>query len=131
MRRIDHVLEPANVRAAYRMEFRPYVISLCAHVESALHWLHYGRSGTGVAIGFDGAAIQRKPFDFFKVIYDPTEQRAIVDAVIESTATCLHQNVTKLSGSEVDDLIDVAAHIAAARLSAVSAHEEPGVCRGR
>jgi hypothetical protein len=118
--RIGHLLEPGNVRQAFRMEFSPYIISFCARVDSALHWLHYGRSGTGVAIGFDSKSVQRKPFDLFKVVYDEREQRTLVDTVMESTATCLQQNLPKVTGSEVTDLIDVAAHIASARLWAVA-----------
>ena len=40
---------------------RAYVASMAPHcggTEEAPHWLHYGRSGTGVAIGFETAALK-------------------------------------------------------------------------
>ena len=37
---------------------RAYVASFCGGTEEAIHWLHYGRSGTGVAIGFETAALK-------------------------------------------------------------------------
>lgn len=37
-------------------DVRVYVTSFC-ETEQAQHWLHYGRSGTGVAIGFDCDAL--------------------------------------------------------------------------
>ena len=33
-------------------DYRTYVASLCAE-DVAVHWMHHGRSGTGVALVFD------------------------------------------------------------------------------
>lgn len=49
VRSVSPLLELANVPAKYQIELHAYVISFCARVDRALHWLHYGRSGTGVA----------------------------------------------------------------------------------
>jgi hypothetical protein len=116
---IGHFLDTSNVRAEYQLELRAYVISFCARVDLALHWLHYGRSGTGVAVGFDGTAVQRPPFDLFQVTYDPEEQHAIVNSVIEGTAECLQRSLANVSVAERDALIEVAATAAAGRLRAV------------
>lgn len=120
VRMIGPFLELSNVPVEYQIELRAYVISFCARVDRALHWLHYGRSGTGVAIGFDAGTVQKRPFDLIKVVYDPAEQRAIIDAVIEAMGECLLRNLPNFTGTQRDDLIAVAAHIAAARLRAVT-----------
>lgn len=38
-------------------EQKHYVTSFCGGKDHALHWLHYGRAGTGVALGFDAQAL--------------------------------------------------------------------------
>ena len=49
---------------------RAYVVSFCATRE-AIHWLHYGRSGTGVALKFDGHALREvEHFKLCPIIYD-------------------------------------------------------------
>jgi len=116
VRSIGRLLDLSNVPAAYRMELRAYVISFCARDDNALHWLHYGRSGAGVAIVFDGSALERAPFDLVKVVYTAAEQHALIESVIEATASCLSRNVSKFRGAEGDALVEVAANIAAARL---------------
>jgi hypothetical protein len=35
------------------MAFHAYVISFCSRTDRSVHWLHYGRQGTGFALGFD------------------------------------------------------------------------------
>ena len=116
----SRLLDPANVRQAYRLEWRAYVISFCASVDNVLHWLHYGRSGTGVAIGFDATAVRRAPFDLFKVVYDRAEQDRLVASVIQGTAGALEHCLVDLEAAEGDALKEVAAHIAAGRLWALA-----------
>lgn len=120
VRMVGPLLEIANVPPQYEIELRAYVISFCSRVDRALHWLHYGRSGTGVAIGFETRTVQKRPFDLIKVVYDPAEQHAIIDAVIEATGQYLAHNLPHFTGAERDDLIAVAAQITAARLRAIA-----------
>src|SRR5262245_27640205 len=40
-------LDPAEADSVFRVEWRPFVVSFCERVDLAVHWLHYGRDGTG------------------------------------------------------------------------------------
>lgn len=129
VRSIGPLLDLSNVPSHIQIELRAYVISFCARADRALHWLHYGRSGTGAAIEFDAIGVQKSPFDLVKVIYDTTEQAALVDSVISATATCLAKHLLTVQEAERDELVKVAAHIAAARLRAVaSLMKHPAYC---
>lgn len=65
-----------------RRDYRAYVCSFCGAAE-AVHWLHYGRSGTGVAVGFDSIGLYAvNQFALSSVIYDLKEQDTLLSAVI-------------------------------------------------
>jgi hypothetical protein len=102
---------PEKSPSAIRVAVRPYIISLCARSDQAIHWLHYGRSGSGAAIGLNSQAIQREPFDLFPVIYDPGEQKKLVRRVIE----IVFNTALRLTPSVPEDdrltLWQVAAHM--------------------
>jgi hypothetical protein len=82
-----------------------YVISFCARSDTALHWLHYGRSGVGAAIGFNAAEVQRTPYRLCPVLYDRDRQiewcRTIVAALDQALVTALGQ----IPGDENRDLL--------------------------
>lgn len=63
-------------------DFRANVVSFCGADDEAIHWLHYGRSGTGVAIGVDGCALQVEQFALCPVIYDQKEQDEYLFALL-------------------------------------------------
>lgn len=64
-------------------DFKAYVCSFCGGAEAA-HWLHYGRLGTGVAIGFDSQSLwQVGRFMLHQVLYEREEQRALMAAAVE------------------------------------------------
>jgi hypothetical protein len=65
-------------------ESRAYVVSFCANLNLAGQWLHYGRSGSGVAVGFHGDRLEQRPFALFRVLYDRAEQVRLIASVIES-----------------------------------------------
>jgi hypothetical protein len=86
-------LDPSDESRAIQIEWRVYVVSFCANAHSALHWLHYGRSGTGVAVGFDATRIDAPGFELLPVIYEQTEQdvrlRALLEGAWQRTAEAL------------------------------------------
>ena len=77
-----------------RQAWRVYVISFCATSETALPWLHYGRSGSGVAIGFNSEALDARTkesaYRLCPVLYDQDTQikwlRSIVTTVDDALA---------------------------------------------
>jgi hypothetical protein len=62
---------------------RVFVCSFCAAREAA-QWLHYGRSGTGIAIGFASDELYRldSTFYLYQVRYDRTEQHRLISAIL-------------------------------------------------
>jgi hypothetical protein len=61
---------------------RAYVVSFCGGVDEAIHWLHYGRSGTGAAIGFEAAGLKAEQFSLCPVIYDPARQDELLISLV-------------------------------------------------
>lgn len=83
-RHVRYYLDPANSPSGAQLRWRAYVTSFCQNAESALHWLHYGRSGTGVALGFDSFKVVQPPFELVKVIYDPVRQQELVADLVRA-----------------------------------------------
>jgi hypothetical protein len=60
-----------------------FVCSFCEAKEAA-HWLHYGRAGTGVAIGFDAISLYRVgQFILYEVRYRQDDQRELLRAIVD------------------------------------------------
>jgi hypothetical protein len=54
-----------------------FVTCFCPTDKRLLHWLHYGRSGDGYALGFEARELVRPPFALVRVVYGKTQQTAI------------------------------------------------------
>ncbi len=66
-----------------RYELAPLAISFCGTCETSSQWLHYGRSGRGVALVFSPALAQATGLDFAKVEYRPGDQRARIEQLLD------------------------------------------------
>jgi hypothetical protein len=94
---------------------RAMVVSLCEREDRAIHWLHYGRGGTGLALALDGV-LRNEAFSIAKVLYKDDEQRALVACVFDAAwsaflatrGRCSAQNAEALS---VHSAAVVATHI--------------------
>lgn len=93
--------------------WRHYVVSFCAEYGTALHWLHYGRSGTGVAVGFDSPAIKRAAlktkFKLYPVLYDEKRQKALLTFIVATVDRFLSAGLKKLRGRIERELLVSAA----------------------
>jgi len=94
---------------------RAYVVSFCG-ADEAIHWLHYGRSGTGAAIGFETAGLKANQFSLCRVIYSQTRQDelfgTLVDLVDEFAAECTGKvGTVGFSDQAHASLDDVACHL--------------------
>jgi hypothetical protein len=105
-------LNPAEADSVFRIEWRPFVVSFCARADLAVHWLHYGRDGTGYAIGFK-EGIEQSPFELFEVVYDTAEQTAQILDFTRAMFAAL-QDISR--SIAVPGLSDVAAHMTASFL---------------
>jgi hypothetical protein len=71
---LDRVMEMLRTRVAWRS----YVVAFCNREDTALHWLHYGHSGSGVAIGFEPRKLDVRPYLLYPVLYEEDEQDALI-----------------------------------------------------
>jgi hypothetical protein len=117
--RVKEFLNP-SADAAQRAVWYPFVASFCARADSALHWLHYGRQGTGVALGFRTEQLESSGFELLQVLYDPNEQKALVHAVLKNVIEALRQTDDDAVANPENGWFDVAAHITASFLRATA-----------
>jgi Protein of unknown function (DUF2971) len=109
-------------RATYRsVDADPFVVSFCTTADRAAQWLHYGRSGTGYALGFETARLACEPFELAKVIYDSAEQRTTILAAIEHFERALHGMLTGRDLQAKRALTEAAAYVAAKSFLAIAA----------
>jgi hypothetical protein len=91
-----------------------YVISFCADTGTGLHWLHYGRSGLGIAVGFDSRAVEKEPFFLFPVLYREDQQNDLLKYIVETIDRSLTESLHLInSGRERGLLADIGADLAA------------------
>jgi len=95
------------------IQFQVYVVALCARADHVLHWLHYGRSGTGIALQFDAAKLEQKPFDLFPVIYDLDSQRRLIETTVGYAWQELKALLPSVPADDQAPLADVAARMTA------------------
>jgi len=71
-----------DTRPVTRLDIETFVVSFCADTERSGQWLHYGRSGTGYALGLDSNGLQNEHRKLIRVLYQiPEQQRLVGDAV--------------------------------------------------
>jgi len=114
-------LEGEGVNTDLLVNIEHFVVSFCGRVDKSGMWLHYGRSGTGYALGFDAARLARAPFDLWKVIYDPEEQ----DDFIHNAVSIIEEEFLDVAfEQDVDTLAragGAASHLCATTIRAMAA----------
>ena len=88
-----------------RQRWRVYVVSLCRRPDTALQWLHYGRSGAGVAIGFKTSHIERVPFRLSQVLYDRARQVEWCRSIVAAVDDALDKVLRTMSGDSERELL--------------------------
>lgn len=91
--------------ALVKQTWRVYVVSFCANADTALHWLHYGRSGSGVAIAFNSAAIEKPPYELCPVLYERDRQVEWIRAVVKTVDDALGPAIELTSAPEDHELL--------------------------
>ena len=94
---------------------RAYVVSFCG-ADEAIHWLHYGRSGTGVAIGFETAGLKANQFSLCRVIYSQARQDELFGTLVDLVDKFVAEFAKKIGTVGFSDqahasLDDVACHL--------------------
>jgi hypothetical protein len=117
---ILNFLDPGNVSDELRLEVRTFVISFCARIDKSGHWLHYGRSGDGFALGFEASRLQMPPFDLARVLYEENEQRHAIERIIDNAERTLLDLLSSASQDQHVRATCVGAHMVAAHLWALA-----------
>lgn len=109
----------STLDARFVVHWRPYVISFCEREDSAAHWLHYGRDGTGCAVRLRVGAIAHQSA-FVRVLYDAEEQKQMIDAILQSVYSTLRELLERQDEPMRSALIGGAIHMASTVLSAAA-----------
>jgi hypothetical protein len=97
--------------------WRVYVVSFCDRSDTALHWLHYGHSGSGVAIGFNSVAIQKPPYELCPVLYNRARQDDWIGRIVKTVDDALDAALSLTQTSDDRELLrDVALDVLATHL---------------
>lgn len=102
---LANLLQPEN--SASIGHIFPYVISFCGRIDSAFHWLHYGRSGRGFAISLEPEQVKAPKFDLVPIIYRRSEQERFLEELItavEGATEMARPIVESVLGTELDHM---------------------------
>ena len=104
-------------RAHFRMSYdvSEFVVSFCAQCDKASQWLHYGRSGTGVALGFAAELEQVVQRDLRPIDYDRVSQTARLGRLIDAGCRVLAR-----SGTPAPWMSEAAAHLVSIYMPALA-----------
>jgi hypothetical protein len=115
--RVAHYLDPVHAFSDDRIGSHAYVISFCSRTDRSVHWLHYGRQGTGCALGFAVNSLPQGPFELVQVVYDEDQQDRILMSIVESTWAAMGEcGLHEPSSSTERELCDAAARSIAAHI---------------
>lgn len=89
----------------------PMVACFCGSDDTSSQWMHYGRSGRGVAIGFNPKFLATVSTGMVlrKVDYDLDSQRKRIQAIVDSGKRAWEVKVESMGGNQAGVL--VAAHV--------------------
>ncbi len=74
---------PTRAPESLKLSHLPFVVSMYSRCDRAGQWLHYGRSGRGMALGFRHDAVRMAAVDLVELDYDPDSQRRRMAALID------------------------------------------------
>ena len=93
-----------------------YITSFCRDLNLAGQWLHYGRSGSGVAVGFYTDRLTTHPWTLFPITYKRDDQVAMIRSLITAIDQSLANASPALDQSQVEALQKSAETVAAQHL---------------
>lgn len=109
-----YLSDPQQAPSGLQLEMPSFTFSMCGCIDKSIHWLHYGRHGTGVALGFDTTKIAVNSLELARVDYEPESQRKRIKGLIDVALTELHRATE--SGVNQPDPQKLVAHITALHL---------------
>lgn len=100
--------------AAGADESRAYIVSFCGNLNLAGQWLHYGRSGSGVAVGFYPERLTQPPFDLFRIVYRHEAQLEAINTIIRTIDESLGELLPTIDDERQRDRLKAVARDVAA-----------------
>jgi hypothetical protein len=79
---LAYLRDPSSAPPEVQAEVSSFVISFCDKCDGSGQWLHYGRSGRGIAVGFSSEIAKAMKRDLVKVDYDLESQRKRLGSLI-------------------------------------------------
>jgi hypothetical protein len=91
---LQYLLDPSSAPPRNQFELYPLVISFCGRLDRSGMWLHYGRAGRGIAIGFAPHIAQALNMNLSRIDYDRKSQRARIADLVDAGKGALGPNPT-------------------------------------
>ena len=98
--------DPTHGHFGVSYDVSAFVISFCGRCDKASQWLHYCRSGTGVALGFTTELEQVIKRDLTRIDYDPVSQASRLERLIDAGRSVLAR-----AGAPQPWMTEAAAHL--------------------
>jgi hypothetical protein len=103
--------------AARADESPAYIVSFCGNLNLAGQWLHYGRSGSGVAVGFYPERLTQPPYDLFRIVYRHDAHVEAINTIVRTIDESVGELLPTIEDEhQRDRLKTVAADLAADHL---------------
>jgi len=72
---LGFLLDPSTSPHGEKINMMPFVVSLCCRIDKSSQWLHYGRSGQGLAIGLSSQIAKEVGYDLIQIDYSVDSQK--------------------------------------------------------
>lgn len=102
----DCLDDPTRGHFGVSYDVSAFVISFCGRCDKASQWLHYCRSGTGVALGFATELEHVIKRDLTRIDYDPVSQTSRLERLIDAGRSVLAR-----AGAPGPWMTEAAAHL--------------------
>jgi hypothetical protein len=90
---LTYLIDPSSAPKDVQFQMFPLVVSFCKRVDRSGQWLHYGRAGRGVAIGFASSIAATAKYDLVEVDYRIDSQRERLLRLIKVGAAALEKDL--------------------------------------
>jgi hypothetical protein len=108
---LQYLRDPSSAPKEFQFEFAPFVVSFCGRPEKSGQWLHYGRSGHGVAIGFSSSIAKAVRYDLFQVDYTPKSQEERILRLFRTGASVIEAHGQRSDKKEQAVVVAMTAHL--------------------
>jgi len=114
--------KPETFDAPGTIHLRPGVVSFCKSADLSVHWTHYGRSGTGFALGYSPSKLAVGGLRVVRVLYGAEQQREVIRTFLAEASRVTIKTIQSMRKSgEIDHVVIIAAHMTVAYIKSAGA----------